>query len=180
MNSDVINQIKNNLDKFSTLESNYEFENFFINQFTTPARQLIAVMQEMEKLHTEIDHLSNSEIYHLSNNNADITRTITLKRKKLSMLLDWYKEIENPDDVLRNFENEEPIYWSSYLGRTSAIELLTYGATTKSTMEKMSLLPLSDFEEAVKYCVKFASMIKSMTQATEEEMAEAQSNIVKT
>lgn len=172
MESDVINQIKNSLDKFSTFESKYEFENFFINQFTTPARQLIAVMQEMEKLHDEIYNTTTIGLYN--------TREITLKRKKFNMLLDWYNEIDNPDDILRNFENEEPIYWSSYLGRTSAIELLTYGATTKSTMEKMSLLPLSDFEEAVKYCVKFASMIKSITQATEEEMSESQSNIIKT
>lgn len=169
---DIIDQIKNHLDIFSTLQSKYEFNNFFIEAVPTPARSLILLMEKIENLHVEISTLTEFNV------NGKNVREITAKIKQLNMLLEWYNNVENPEEILMNFEKEEPKYWAYVLGRDAAIEILSRGVTSKETLNKMSLLPLQDFEEAVRICTKFANMIKNITESVEGEFANVTSGVV--
>ena len=159
---DIISQIKNHLDHFATEQSDYELKNFILDQHPTPARKLLSIMQQIEMLEKEVT------TYDIT---GDYSRDIKLKTKQLNKLLEWYKTVDNPEQILMNFENEEPSYWANIIGRQAAIEILSHGNTTKNTMDKMSMLPLDDFEEAVRTCVKFASLIKTITQNVEEELS---------
>lgn len=160
-NDEIINEITTELDKLPTSRTQYEFENFHVESYPTQARQLIAVMKEIERLRLELFQHSDSQ-----------HRSYTELKTELNQALEWYNAI--PADtrrvILDNFENQEGQYWAKYLGREAAIEMITIGRTSKETMDKMASLPVSDFEEAVKICVRYASLIKDTTSSVETSL----------
>ena len=56
-----ISEIVQALNNISIAESNFEFENFFLETFPTKSRQLVAVMAEIEKLYSQ--HLNLTESF---------------------------------------------------------------------------------------------------------------------
>lgn len=160
----IINQIKKDLENISTGHSTFEFENFVLEKYPTPARQLVAVMKRIELLHNNIESMSTRSTSEVGQN----LRQLTEMRNELKMLSDWYNSKPNKEEILKRFEIEEPEYWSFVLGRTAAIEVLSYGKTTKETMDKMSHLPEKYFEDAVQVCIKFTTLITSTTESVEQ------------
>lgn len=148
-----------------SFQSDYEFRNFFLEKYPTPARQLTAVLEKITELRNQMS------------NNPEKGYEI---QKSLEIMETWFKSVDNPEKILANYENEESEYWSQVLGRDAAIEIISIGKTTAATMAKMSLLPLEDFEESVRICIKFAELIRDTTERVEKELIEVQANVVKT
>ena len=166
-------EISKALNSIPTAQSDFEFENFFIETFPTRARQLVAVMLEIEKLYAEKLDLELS-INNDSNNNDDIVlkRRLITTTQKLNRLHNWYATIPSKErnEILKNYENEEPTYWANVLGRRAAMEVLTDQRTSKETMDAMSNLPVNEFEESVRICVKYVSLIRNTTEDAEYTM----------
>jgi len=167
-----INEIKSALDRIPVGQSDFEFENFFLDTFPTPARQLIAVMLEIEETYNEQQQLQRQ----LSLGDiADVTlveRDLTRAQQKLNQLTKWYNDIpaDTRNEILDNFENEEPTYWSIALGKKAAIELLTNRQTSFDTMMAMSKLPVPAFEESVRICSRYAALIRTTTESVERSI----------
>jgi len=169
-----ISEITEALDNFATVEqSNFEFENFFLDNYPTKARQLIAVMLDMEKTHAELLDLKNElAIADKPGVKILLHRAVDSTDKKLSRLYEWYSAIPSQDrtSILENFENEEPEYWSHVLGRKTALEILSNQRTSNATMDAMTKLPVDDFEEAVRVCIKYTALIRHTSESVENSM----------
>jgi hypothetical protein len=164
-----INEITKILDSLPTGRSDYEFEHFFLESQPTPARQIVSVMREIEFLHSEVERLSSEQ---KTEGQLDVRRLIIETTQKLDQAVAWFDNID-PDmrnAIISEYSAQEGEYWSNYLGRQAAIELLTIGKTTKETMNRMSCLPVESFEDAVRICVRYASLIKNTTAAVEETL----------
>lgn len=175
-----ISEISSLLDNVPVGQTDFEFEFFNIEMSPTSARQLVSAMEEMESL-TARSILVKDQIA-TATNAGDL---IMLKREsrvidqKLEQLRNWYDRI-NPGmrtEILGCFESEESEHWANRLGRQAAIELLTLGKTTPGTMDKMSALPEETFENAVRICVRYASMIKEITAKVETSLGVEVNNI---
>lgn len=164
-----INEITKILDSLPTGRSDYEFEHFFLESHPTPARQIVAVMKEIELLHAEISRLSvdlNQE------KSPNLQRVLTETKQKYDQAVTWYENIDPDirDAIISEYSVQEAEYWANYLGRQAALELLTFGRTTKDTMDRMSCLPVEAFEESVRICVRYAALIKNTTASVEETL----------
>jgi len=162
-----ITEISKHLDQINTGQSDFEFENFFIETFPTRARQLVAVMLEIEDLHSQITAAE------LSGNTQITVRKLTQLKQKLNRLYNWYESIPAKErtEILKNYENEESAYWTNVLGRQAAIEVLTDQKTSAETMNNMSNLPVDEFEEAVRICSKYTALIQDTTESVENSLA---------
>ena len=170
----LLMQIKKGLENISSGKSTFEFQSFFLESYPTPARQLVDVMKRIEELYEYIDNLSKF-ISDFENNRAYIEA-----QHEIKILTDWYVNQSNKDEILKRFDKEEPEYWAYVLGREAAMEVLSFGRTTKETMDKMSHLPEKNFEEAVQTCVRFATLITTITENVEQELSGTVSNVSKT
>jgi hypothetical protein len=169
-----ISQVIKQLDTIKTSQSDYEFENFILDSIPKSSRQLVTLMLELERLHAEKCDLEATLV------SPDITEgaKILLHRKlqnnahSMRILSDWYDGIPAKErkQILENYNAEEPEYWAEYLGRQAALELLALGRTTKETLDKMSMLPVSEFEESVRICVRYSNLIKDTTDSVENQM----------
>jgi len=72
--------------------------------------------------------------------------------------------------ILTNWQITEEEYWIDYLGKLSAIELLTTGKPSLETMTKMVKLPEDAYIKATQICVKLANAIKEATMTAEQEV----------
>jgi hypothetical protein len=169
----TVKKISALLDSVNLGMSSYEFRNFFLEEHPTNARQLIAVMQEIEKLHHRIERIKAMQA-ELSGQapNLVLHRKLKIMKNQYDLLISWYENIDDKTkkNILENFEKEESDYWSNYLGRQSAIELLTIGKPSFDTMDKMVKLPVEDFEKTVRVCVRYANLIKESTTNVEHAM----------
>jgi len=164
-----INEITKILDSIPTGRSDYEFEHFFLESQPTPARQIVSVMKEIEFLHSEIARLSAEQN---QNEQLDTRRLRIETKQRLDQAVEWFENID-PDmrnAIIAEYSSQEGEYWANYLGRQAAIEILTIGRATKETMDRMSCLPVEAFEDAVRICVRYASLIKNTTASVEETL----------
>lgn len=168
-----INKIIDILDTISVDQSEYEFENFFLDTFPTSSRQLIAVMLEIENLYSQqLTIQATIEVCEEPGEIIRLSRSMQKVRKKYDQLVAWFQSID-PSEVLRianEFDSQESDYWANHLGRAAAIELLTLGKTSKDTMDKMASLPVDAFEASVKICVRYADLIKQTTEGAEKSL----------
>lgn len=169
-----IREISSLLDALPIGRSTYEFENIYLDQCPTMARRLVAAMEELEILYAEQLQLTEQ----INNTTCDgekiiLHRKIAKSRQQYEQLKTWYDSIDkrDKDHFLRQYENEESEYWANYLGRQAALELITLQHTTKQTMDKMSLLPVEAFEEAVRICIRYSTLIKDVTVSVENSMS---------
>jgi hypothetical protein len=169
----TVKKISALLDSVNLGMSSYEFRNFFLEEHPTNARQLIAVMQDIEKLHHRIGQAKAMQT-ELSGQapNLALHRKLKIMKNQYDLLISWYENIDDKTkkNILENFEKEESNYWSNYLGRQAAIELLTIGKPSFDTMDKMVKLPVEDFEKTVRVCVRYANLIKESTTNVEHAM----------
>lgn len=171
--SDIIKEISEELDGLPLGLSRYEFENFLLESQPTMARQLAAVMAEIESLHAKLTSLD--EPLSFGENGSQkiaIRRERSSNQKRYDMLVEWISRFSKDDrrKILSSYDKEEGDYWANYLGRQAALEILTTGKASKDTMDKMSSLPVADFEEAVRICVRYAKLITDTTAMVEGSM----------
>jgi hypothetical protein len=177
-----IADISDILNRFHLGPTPYELENFFIDSFSSRPRQLVAVLERLEELYCQQLELANA----ISLSEDEIS-PIRLQRQlqkitnEYNRLQDWYNN-QNIDEgelqyFIDTYEGDDLNYWVTHLGRLAAIEIITYGKVKFETMDKMSLLPASDFEEAVRICNRYANLIRSTTAAVEASMTNASEGI---
>lgn len=174
--NELLNQIRKNLENISTGHSKFEFEAFVLEAYPTPARQLVAVMKRIEEIYSTIESMSTLSTLENDHN----YRTLTELQNELKILSDWYNERPNKEEILKRFDAEEPEYWAYVLGRMAAIEVLSLGKTSKETMNKMSHLPEKQYETAVQTCVRYTTLISSITENVEQLMLGSLNNVPKT
>ena len=157
--TDIVQTIANELKNYTKPRSDFEFETFFLGQYPTPARQMIAVMEEILRISTTITALENE--HQLANVN-----------KNLKQLTNWYEGFDAKEraDILKNFENEEPEYWVNVLGRRAALEVLSQKQASVETMEHMIKLPRELFETATSVCNDYIHMITDIIKNVEEKL----------
>lgn len=176
-----VNEITKMLDSIPTGRSRFEFENFFLERYQTTARQLVETMLEIERLHSQKASLGAISKKADDGQKIQNHRIINEITSKLSQLESWYNGID-PEmrmAILSQYEEQETEYWTNYLGRQAAIELLTIGRSSKDTMDRMANLPVEAYEEAVRICIRFAAMIKETTATVEQNMGIFVSNLPK-
>jgi len=182
-----INEISSLLDDLPVGRSSYEFQNFFLEQHLTPSRQLVEVMKEMERLHSQIIELEcainpNSR-FGIDDTDEDntilIRRELNIAKQNRQQLADWYDAISADDRaaLLANYEQEESEFWTNRLGRETAIDLLTKGRSSAEVMNLMSLLPQEDFERAVRICTRYARLIRDITSIAESSVTTSSSGL---
>lgn len=165
-----IAEITNLLDNLPTGRTKFELEYFTLESFPTSSRQLVAAMREIENLYATLAMCNERLATEINPGSLMLLhRERTIVGQKLAQLEEWYDQIDPRmrSEILGCFESEEPEYWANHLGRQAAIELLTIGKTTKDTMDMMASLPEETFEDAVRVCVRYTSMIKEATMMVE-------------
>jgi hypothetical protein len=168
-----VSEITSLLDDLPVGQTNFEFEFFNIETSPTSSRQLVAAMEEIESLSARLMVLTEQKERTSSQGDLIVLhRESRVLEQRLEQLTAWYDRIDPKmrEEILGSFELEEPEYWSNRLGRQAAIELLTLGKTTPETMDKMAALPEETFENAVRICVRYASMIKEVTTKVETSL----------
>ena len=152
------------LDQLPLGQSDYEFENLFLESYPTTARRLVAVMLEIER------------ITNVLNNDLQISimshRDQQLLRQHLNQLTAYYDNIsvDEQQEILDNYESEESEYWCNVYGKTAAVELITLGRVKFDTMNQMTKLSPSDFEQTIMICIRYANLIRQTTNDVEQGM----------
>ena len=149
--------------------SDFEFETFFLGKWPTPARQMIGVMEEILKVSAELAELQNNPVQP-----TEILkrRKILVASKNLDQLQTWWQGFTSKERIaiLKNFENEEPEYWTTVLGRQAALEILSQKQTNPDTMDKMIRLPTDLYETATRICNEYITMVTEVTESVEASM----------
>jgi hypothetical protein len=140
-------------------ETMFQVETFNDKEGAGYARYIIDVVNRVRKIDSDLENE---------------TRTfekncLTHERAKL---IDF---LENQDhDVVKsavdNFEKTESEYWTRYLGKKAAIEILTNNRVSADTMSMMVKLSEDDYKQVTQICVKLASAITQATKEAEEEI----------
>ena len=150
--------------------SDFEFETFFLGQYPTPARQMIAVMEEILKVSKQIFVLENTEV----DEDEEFTKkqNIINAKKNLLQLEDWYQGFtaKERELILKKFEGEESEYWVNVLGKRAAIEVLAQKHISTETMNQLIKLPRELFETATSICNEYINMVTTITEEVENSM----------
>lgn len=185
------------LDRMPIDRSHYEFKNFNLELYGSFSRQLRAMLLEREELNdsiveleAEIDLLrlatpsnvpaiAQAEARKVLAKTNQINRRLVALKQRLAQVNDWLdsQDIDEMREAAGKFEEQESEYWTDVLGRTGAIELLSYGRTRPDTMGKMSQLPLGDFKKAVMVIAQLANFLKDTTEQAENSLYPAQDQI---
>lgn len=140
-------------------QSVFERENFYAQSGVSHARYIIEVVNKIRKIDSDL--LNETRQFEIK----------CLEEEKQTLekfLLD--QDISELESKVSNWEMLEREYWTEYLGKISAIELLTYGKPSVDTMTKMAKLPEELYIRATQICVKLANTIKEATLKAEEEI----------
>jgi hypothetical protein len=100
-------------------------------------------------------------------------RSFFNKNKSLIQLLNDLKleyESSYPTDELIMTETKEIEYWVKRLAREGAVELVSQGKVTASTMGRISSLPRKHFEECVAEVTKVASYLNHVSKEAERSV----------
>lgn len=141
------------------VSSEFEQQHFASGAESSIARHAIKIINQIRKIDSDLE-----------------TETRTFERNVLESQRDsLYKFLDSKDlydleDSIKQWESDEQSYWTSYLGKIAAIEVLTNGKPSIETMSKMVMLPEDMYIEATQICVKLANAIKEATVAAEESI----------
>ena len=186
-----IDTVRTLLDQLPT-RSDYEFRNFELESQGAWHRQLRYVLAQKEQLtdrQSEIDALiglANYELNHVSDPMERMLREkiaaahISQMKRELADIrlrltqIDTWLDAQTPAEyaaVTKNFEKDEKSHWSEQLGKQLGIELLSTHQASKESMTQVSLLPLSEYKQAVIISNQFASFLKNTAERAENSVA---------
>jgi len=165
----VVNLVAEELDTTKP-RSDFEFKTFFLGQYPTPARQMIAVMEEIIKVSSELVMLNSTSV--LTRDDVATHRKISIASKNLDQMQTWWQGFTAKERaaILKNFENEEPEYWTNVLGRRAAIEILSQKHTNFDTMHQMVMFPTELYEITARICNEYIAMVTEVTESVENTM----------
>lgn len=139
--------------------SDFERENFQNETGAALSRYVIDIVNRIRKIDSDLD--SETRTYERNCLEAERTKLVKfLKSQKFDDL----------EEAITNWEFVEQEYWTQFLGKKAALELLTFGKTTFETMSLMVKLPEANYIKATQICVKLANTIKTATEAAEKEI----------
>jgi hypothetical protein len=101
------------------------------------------------------------------------SRSFFNKNKSLIQLLGNLKseyESSYPKEELVMTEDKEIEYWIKRLAKEGAVELVSQGKVTASTMGRISSLPRKHFEECVAEVTKVASYLNHVSKEAERSV----------
>jgi hypothetical protein len=141
------------------LISDFERENFNGQTGVAHARHVVSVINRIRKIDSDLELEQRT-----------FEKNCLLEEREY--LANFIKnEPQNEiQSILTNWQITEEEYWIDFLGKFSAIELLTTGKPSMETMTKMVKLPESAYIKATQICVKLANAIKEATIMAEQEI----------
>jgi len=139
--------------------SEFEMENFVRQNGVANARYIISVINRIRKIDSDLEQEQRT-----------FEQNCLLEERE--SLVKFIKDQPENEvaSILTNWQITEEEYWTDYLGKVAAIELLTLGKTSTETMTKMVKLPESAYIKATQICVKLANAIKEATVMAELEI----------
>ena len=168
--------------------TDYEFRNFELESQGSWHRQMRYAMQQKEILTDHIDRLT-AEIelatYSLTNikdteerklrsrivvaDNNERLRAKSDLVQQLSQIDAWLETYEDSEfeDVVIGLENNEGENWAELLGREVGVEVLSDKQASKSSLMKLSMLPLADYKKSVLITNQFAGFLKKTAEQAE-------------
>ncbi len=184
LNINVVRQLINKMP----VRTHYEFVHFELDAQGAWHRQLRYALRQLEELHdqTQILHAEIDLINHELTKYEDhlelairqriaFSKVKQLERKikdlgaMQSQINDWLSTIseEELETVINTIDLSEDVHWYETLGRELGIELLVDGKSSKETMSRLALLPISDYKKSVVIATRFAEFLKTATEDAE-------------
>lgn len=139
--------------------SDFERQNFQNQSGTGYARYIIDTVNRLRKIDSDLE---------IEERTFEKNCLLAEKEKIQSFL-----EGENQSELkaaVTNWQAVEKEYWSNFLGKQAAVEILTLGKPTFETMSKMVKLPEELYIKSTQTCVRLANAIQQATQRAEEEI----------
>jgi hypothetical protein len=89
--------------------------------------------------------------------------------QQLSQIDVWLETYEDSEfeDVVIGLENNEGENWAELLGREVGVEVLSDKQASKSSLMKLSMLPLADYKKSVLITNQFAGFLKKTAEQAE-------------
>jgi len=140
-------------------QSAFERENFHSQSGVSTARYIIELVNKIRKIDSDL--LIETRQYE--------KKCLEEEKQTLEEIL-LTQDLNELESKVSNWEMMEREYWTEYLGKIAAIELLTYGKPSVDTMTKMAKLPEELYIRSTQICVKLANTIKEATMKAEEEI----------
>lgn len=141
------------------ISSDFELTNFENSSGAGYARHIIDIVNKIRKI--ESDLATETGDFEIKSLEAEYTTLVA------------YLDTQEPatlQEAVGNWQHTESEYWIEYLGKLSAVELLTFGKPTLETMTKMVKLPEDDYIKATQICVSLANAIQQATVAAEQSL----------
>jgi hypothetical protein len=139
--------------------SDFERENFHNESGAALSRYVIDTVNRIRKIDSDLDQ--ETRTYERNCLEAERTKLVKFLKSQ---------KFESLEEAITNWEFVEQEYWTQFLGKKAALELLTFGKTTFETMSLMVKLPEANYIKATQICVKLANTIKTATEAAEKEI----------
>jgi hypothetical protein len=141
------------------LTSEFERQNFDGQAGVARARHVISVINRIRKIDSDLEQEQRT-----------FEKNCLLEEREYLVNFIKNEPQKELSSILENWQITEEEYWIDYLGKISAIELLTAGKPSMETMTKMVKLPESAYIKATQICVKLANAIKEATVMAEQEV----------
>ena len=89
--------------------------------------------------------------------------------QQLSQIDAWLETYDDSEfeDVVIGLENNEGENWAELLGREVGVEVLSDKQASKSSLMKLSMLPLADYKKSVLITNQFAGFLKKTAEQAE-------------
>ena len=139
--------------------SDFERQNFQNQTGTAYARYIIETINRLRKIDSDLE----TETRTFEKN------CLLAEKEKLQVFLQG-EDQKQLESAITNWEFVEKEYWSNFLGKQAAVEILTLGKPSYETMNKMVKLPEDLYIKSTQTCVRLANAIKSATERAEAEL----------
>jgi hypothetical protein len=139
--------------------SDFERQNFQNQTGSAYARYIIETINRLRKIDSDLE----------TEDRTFEKNCLLSEKEKLQKFLEG-EDPKQLESAITNWEFVEKEYWSNFLGKQAAVEILTLGKPTFETMNKMVKLPEDLYIKATQTCVRLANAIQSATERAEEEL----------
>jgi len=142
--------------------SDFERQNFQNQTGTAYARYVIETINRLRKIDSDLE----------TEDRTFEKNCLLAEKQKFQLFLEG-EDQKQLESAITNWEFVEKEYWSNFLGKQAAVEILTLGKPSFETMNKMVKLPEDLYIKSTQTCVRLANAIKSATERAEEELGYA-------